>query len=265
MLFIDESGRLLPPNKNETKHFVLGGVVIPELIWSKLAADLLSLKNKYHVQGEIKWRYFAPNSDRPENTLRHIPLPERNILRTEIFQALSQYPSIKVIYTVADVESLFKAIDFGALIHNEQKKWKEILPSHIYHASYCGLVHNFQLHLENLASETGQEINGLVVCDHRNPHEDAALRELHQELISMSHLHLFPELYSGENAMPAEEMLLIPALCANFIEGLFLAPSHHSVGIQFADMVAGAVFRKYEKGDDGFYSHIEKLVFKPPS
>ena len=44
----------------------------------------------------------------------------------------------------------------------------------------------------------------------------------------------------------------------NLIEGLFIAPSHLSVGIQFADLVAGAIFRKYEKNvvDVGCYSRI---------
>ncbi|MHB8385172.1 DUF3800 domain-containing protein [Metallibacterium sp.] len=34
------------------------------------------------------------------------------------------------------------------------------------------------------------------------------------------------------------------------------SPSHQSIGIQFADMVAGAVYRKYAKGDDRFFDQI---------
>mgnify|MGYP000968965173 FL=1 len=42
------------------------------------------------------------------------------------------------------------------------------------------------------------------------------------------------------------------------IEGLFIAPSHLSVGIQFADMVAGAVFRAYKTDDKRFANQIRE-------
>jgi Protein of unknown function (DUF3800) len=263
LLFIDESGRLLPPTKNETKHFVLGGVVIPEFIWPKLAGHLLSIKNKYRIQGEIKWRYFAPNSNRLENTLRHIPHPERDALRMELFDVLCQYPSVKVLYAVPDINKMYAEIHVVSDNKGEQKEWDTIFPTFLYHATYSRILSLFQLHLDQLAGEAGQEINGLVVCDHRNPREDADLQQLHQDLIDIGqHARLNPKIYPKK---PLEEWLSIPALCSNLIEGLFLAPSHHSVGIQFADMVAGAVFRKYEKGDERFYAKIEALVFKPPS
>ena len=43
----------------------------------------------------------------------------------------------------------------------------------------------------------------------------------------------------------------------NYVETIFLTPSHHSVGIQFADMVAGCIARKYNSGDDYFYDAIK--------
>ena len=46
----------------------------------------------------------------------------------------------------------------------------------------------------------------------------------------------------------------------NLVEGLFIAPSHLSVGVQFADLVAGAIYRKFEKDDDKFYNQIEKSI-----
>ena len=42
----------------------------------------------------------------------------------------------------------------------------------------------------------------------------------------------------------------------NLVEGLFIAASHHSVGVQFADLVAGAVYRKVSKADSSFYNVI---------
>ena len=41
------------------------------------------------------------------------------------------------------------------------------------------------------------------------------------------------------------------------IETIFLTPSHNSVGIQLADMVAGAIGRKFNSGDTLYYDQIE--------
>jgi hypothetical protein len=49
----------------------------------------------------------------------------------------------------------------------------------------------------------------------------------------------------------------------NLIEGLFFSPSHHSIGIQFADLISGAIFRNYEKQDDRWYKIIRKKLWEP--
>jgi hypothetical protein len=43
----------------------------------------------------------------------------------------------------------------------------------------------------------------------------------------------------------------------HLIEGLFLEPSNLSIGIQLADMVSGAGWRKYERNDDRWYRAVE--------
>jgi hypothetical protein len=43
----------------------------------------------------------------------------------------------------------------------------------------------------------------------------------------------------------------------NLIEGLFLTPSHLSVGIQMADMVAGAIGRRFESNDPFWFDAIK--------
>lgn len=43
----------------------------------------------------------------------------------------------------------------------------------------------------------------------------------------------------------------------NLIEGVFIAPSHLSVGIQLSDMVAGAVYRKFARQDSRFFDLIK--------
>ena len=49
------------------------------------------------------------------------------------------------------------------------------------------------------------------------------------------------------------------------MESLFFLPSDISVGIQLADMVAGAVWRKFEKNDDRCYKMLEPSIRKSPS
>jgi hypothetical protein len=44
------------------------------------------------------------------------------------------------------------------------------------------------------------------------------------------------------------------------IEGLFIAPSHLSVGIQFANMVAGAVFCAFRAQDKRFAVQIKPAL-----
>ena len=66
--------------------------------------------------------------------------------------------------------------------------------------------------------------------------DDKKIRELHHKLLTK----------------PTQKT----AFYQNLLEGLFIAPSHLSVGIQLADMVAGAVFRSFMTKDDRFINQI---------
>ncbi|RYU61422.1 DUF3800 domain-containing protein [Methylolobus aquaticus] len=115
----------------------------------------------------------------------------------------------------------------------------------LYWYSYKQLTERFQYYLQDLERTVGQRVHGIVVCDHRAPKDDERLRELHHQLLA------------GAKTTASRY--------ANLIEGLFIAPSHLSVGIQFADMVAGAVFRQFKAGDARFYSQIEPSFRRSPS
>jgi hypothetical protein len=43
----------------------------------------------------------------------------------------------------------------------------------------------------------------------------------------------------------------------NLIEGIFLQPSNMSIGIQLADMVAGAVWRNFERNDERWFNLLK--------
>lgn len=227
LLFIDESGNPPPPDKAGLTHFVLGGVVIPEKIWPILASELKRIKAKYDVQGEIKWRYFVPSNTKPDNTLKHLPREQRDQLRFDLFHALALHKGVRIISTVANVAKAYA----DPTITNDIE---------LYHRAYKAMTERFQYFLQDMERTSGQQINGLIVCDHRNSHEDDRLREMHQGLLNSQGI--------------------VASNYKNLIEGLFLAPSHHSVGIQYADLVAGAIFRKEAHNDTRFYDVIKPLI-----
>jgi hypothetical protein len=50
----------------------------------------------------------------------------------------------------------------------------------------------------------------------------------------------------------------------NLIEHLFFSPSHYSIGLQFADLIAGAISRYFEHGDNRWFKLIENGFRKDP-
>lgn len=226
ILFVDESGTPPPVDRaSNTPFFVLGGIAIPEDVWPKLSADLTALKTKFNVQCEIKWRYFAPDRAGAKRTgLSHLAAEQKEALRTALYQLIGKYKSIKLICVAVDVEKAY-GLDYISCADD------------LYWYAYKQLTERFQYYLQDLERVVGSRIYGIVVCDHRGPKDDERLRELHHKLLTKQKA-------STSNY-------------ANLIEGLFIAPSHLSVGIQFADMVAGAVFRVLKAKDRRFYDQIE--------
>jgi hypothetical protein len=233
MLFVDESGTPPPLDRvRDTPFFVLGGVSIPEEVWGKLAADLVRIKKNFNVECEIKWRYFAPVRDRAKpHGLSHLSPTDKESLRTQLYQALISYRAIRLICVVTNVELAYK-LDY---INN---------PDDLYWYSYKQLTERFQYYLQDLERTVGTKTHGIIVCDHRGPKDDERLRELHHKLM---------------NAPKS-----VTSTYLNLIEGLFIAPSHLSVGIQFADLVAGAVFRVKKAKDLRFYKQIEQSFRRSP-
>lgn len=226
ILFVDESGTPPPPEKQGiAQYFVLGGVVIPEDIWAKLAADLKRLKEHFNIDGEIKWRNFAPPQEgQKTHSLSHLSVVQKEELRLNLYETVIRYKSIRLICVVTNVKLAYQ-LDYIKTADD------------LYWYSYKQLTERFQYYLQDLERTVGQKINGIIVCDHRAPKDDKRLRELHHMLLTTSKSNI--------------------STYQNLIEGLFIAPSHLSVGIQFADMVAGAVFRWIDKNDKRFFDKIK--------
>ena len=234
ILFVDESGTPPPPEKaNEMPLFVLGGLVVPEDFWSKLAQDLRRLKEQFEIDGEIKWRYFAPQKvGGKSNSLSHLSAAQKETLRTKLYEVIASYKSVRLSCVATHVPTAYTL----SYIKNADD---------LYWYSYKQLTERFQYYLQDLERTVGQRVNGIVVCDHRGPKDDTRLRELHQQLL----------LGKKANFSHYE----------NLIEGLFIAPSHLSVGIQFADMVAGAVFRSFRANDSRYFKQIEGSFRRSPT
>ena len=227
LLFMDESGTVVPKDKEHSKYFVIGGLIIPEIYWHEIDEKLYQLKEQYKITSEIKWRYFAPHNNDKTNGLKHLELSEKNKVRNELYNVISSYKAIKIIASVINVQA---AYTFGHIKNQDDLYWW----------GYANVLTRFQDYLETISLDSGADFNGLVVIDNRLSCEDNRLRNSHYALLSVD-----KALNLSKN---------------HLIEGLFIAPSHFSTGIQFADLVAGAIFRKYEKNDNSFFNQIEKSV-----
>ncbi len=227
ILFLDESGAVVPDNKKHSKYFTIGGIIIPEDYWHDIYKKFKELKKQYKIDSEIKWRFFSPHNKDEDNGLSHLSFEEKNAVRSKLYEIISHYKSVKIISIVTDINQAYKL----SYINNKDD---------LYWYSYKQVIERFQYHLQDLSRETGTTFHGLIIIDNRLSYDDNRLRHLHYNLLVTNN-----ENYSN---------------FGNLVEGLFIAPSHLSIGIQLADVVAGAIYRKYEKNDDVFFEKIKTSI-----
>lgn len=232
IFFIDESGTAPGPHaRHADKYFVIGGVVIPESVWHRIRDAVMGMKIRRGLRGELKWRYFAPSNTDPENPLLGKQQAEKDEVRQELYEIICSVKSIKSIACVARIAAAYAMPSCGD--RND-----------LYHFTYKPLSERFQYYLQDLSRTVGRLECGIVVADHRGAKEDARFRGAHERLINVR--GIWTSQYE------------------NMVESLFFQPSNLSIGVQLADMVAGAVWRKYEKGDDKWYQILEPSVRKAP-
>src|SRR5882724_3005442 len=224
ILFVDESGTPPKPGADSPKHFVVGGIIIPEGVWHRVHNAILGLKLRRKIRGEIKWRYFSPHNDDPQNPMRALDQETRNSIRRDIIKIVISETAIK---TLACVCSAAAAYEMSSITTQED----------IYHGTYKPVTERFQYHLQDLGRAVGAPQFGIIVSDQRGNQDDKRLRAHHQKLLYASATYI--------------------SKYDNLIEGLFLTPSNQSIGIQLADIVAGSVWRKFERGDSTCYDLLE--------
>lgn len=224
ILFMDESGTPPSPGKLKDSYFVIAGVIIPERSWHGLRDALMGMKIRRKIRGEIKWRYFAPHNEDERNPMRGLSAGKRDEIRSEIYKILCADKAVRSIACVTCIEAAYAMSSI-----NDRDD--------LYEATYKPMSERFQYYLQDAKKAGAPEELGIMVCDHRGLQDDARLKRHHQKLI-----HSQSEFVSKYN---------------NLVEGLFLESSNLSIGIQLADMVAGAVWRKYERGDAKWFDAVK--------
>jgi hypothetical protein len=226
LMFMDESGTPPKPGAQYPRYFVMCGVIIPETSWCEVRDDVLGMKIRRGVRGEIKWRHFAPGNDDAANPMRKLAQSDRDAIREEMFGIIC-----KPRHRIRAITAVCSSVAAYQMSSTET-------PTDIYHLTYKVVTERFQYFLQDESTKARTEF-GIIVCDHRGSSDDTRLRAHHQMLVHATG-------YTSDYK--------------NIVESVFLQPSHHSIGIQLADIVAGAIWRKFERNDERFYQMAEPCL-----
>jgi len=209
LCFVDESGT--PPSRPNPNqpYFTLGAVIIRDADWLDIANAVRGYSTRNRLRGELKWRYFSPHNSSAENPMLGRSAEERKALSLELAYIIRKQP-VTIIACVTDVQAAFEY----ASVNNQQE---------LYHFAYKPLSERFQYFLQDHKSL------GITIADHRGRDNDRLFRAHHENLTGKS-----GKTVSGYD---------------RFLEGLFLQDSCHSIGVQLADFVAGAIHRAYSTKD----------------
>lgn len=230
LCFIDESGTPPKPTaKRPRPYFVIAGVIIHEAQWHEIAKEVAQLRRRreFQVHGEIKWRYFGTENDDPANPLLHLSPDKRDEFRRLLFEILTRRRSVKIIGCVSHVHLAYQR----RYVKDEED---------LYFHTYKPVSERFLYHLQDVTRDVGAKQFGILVADHRGKKQDDGLRSSHHRLV--------------------EDESSFTSKYGNFVETVFMTPSHLSIGIQFADMVAGAIGRGFNSADWTFYRLIKSAI-----
>jgi hypothetical protein len=232
LCFVDESGTPSKPGQAGSRFFTFGGIIIPEERWHGIQLQFLGLKRQKGYHGEVKWRYFAPHNADAANPMLAWGKAQRNEFRAALFNIITATKSIRLVCGVCQVP-----LAYGLGNVNSQED--------VYFRTYKVVTERFQYFLQDVTRTSGHQTNGIIVADHRNSPEDSRMREQHERLV--------------------RETDRYTSTYQNFVETIFLAPSHLSAGMQLADLVAGATHRYFSHGDDYWIEMLRPAFRSSPS
>lgn len=234
LCFLDESGSPPKPGKVGNRPYsIIAAVVMHEAQWHGVADEVRQLRARpeYQVTGEIKWRYFGPDNTDPDNSVAHLSKELKDKFRLDLFAIITKRKSIKIIACCACAEAAYET----SYVKDQED---------LYHYTYKPVYERFQYYLQDVSRTVGDRQHGIIVADHRGKKQDEMFRKGRNGLVDAN--RMFASNYE------------------NFIESIFLTPSHHSVGIQLADMVAGAIGRAFNTDEKTFANALEPAFHKSP-
>lgn len=202
---------------------MIAGLVIPEDRWPGLRGKLVGLKAREKHVGEIKWRNFAPTNHSDENPMRDWDQNRRNSFREAVFKIITDSKSCRIIACSCESPTVY---DLGNV--NSQ--------SDLYFRTYKPVTERFQYFLQDITRTSGHDTLGIIVADHRGKGDDDSMRLQHERLVNETDRYT--------------------STYANFVESLFFSPSHMSIGVQLADMIAGAIWRAQTYNDRTWFNFI---------
>lgn len=231
--FTDESGSPPKPTaKRRDPYFIIAGVIIPEDQWATIRNEFEATKQKFKVSGEVKWRYFGPHNNDDNHSIAHLPQNERDKFREALYAIITSRKSCKIVVCKTNIEKAY----LQTYVHTQED---------LYKFTYKPVTERFQYFLQDISKLTGATHRGIIVADHRGRNEDETLRINHHKMID------------GNGPTTSNY--------PNLIETIFLTPSHRSVGIQFADMIAGAIGRYYNHKEKTFAKLVEPALRRSPA
>jgi hypothetical protein len=230
--FIDESGTPSKLGRQSPSTFAIAGVIIPETTWHDVQDKFVGLKAAHAYHGEVKWRFFAPNNSDDENPMAGWDQEKRDKFRSALFKIITDQRSIKLLACICHCATAYELPSINT-------------QDDIYFRTYKPITERFQYFLQDISRSMGTHHSGIIVADHRGSKDDNKMRLQHERLVRES--GKFTSTYG------------------HFVEGLFFTPSHLSVGVQLADMVAGATWRKFERADTSFFDMIKSSFRSNPS
>ena len=132
----------------------MAGLVIPDDRWMGMHEKLSGLKRAASYHGEVKWRFFAPKNDDPENPMAGWVQEKRNDFRERVFAIITETKSCRIIACISESPT---AYELGNV--NSQDD--------LYFRTYKPITERFQYLLQDITRTSGRDSFGLIVADHR--------------------------------------------------------------------------------------------------
>ena len=214
IIYLDESGS--PNSWGVQKNFVLGGLSVHEPHVYRLSKELNELQEKHFPDRKVSLEYHATKIRSGKGPyFNEFSQSERNDMMHDVYSILEKehFPNVILFAT---------SIDISAVINQSQ----------VTRTCFEDVCQNFNLNLYNamkLAQQKGSTFSkGLIIMDRG--------REKH-------YLELFNEFRSEKE---------VEKYLGNIIDIPYFTACSDTRMLQYADFIANAVWRYFEKDDRGF-------------